>query len=54
VRPPAINTAHRKLVIAADDAPETLFLLSATLEGAGYNFMGASSGAELLALSYLV
>ena len=48
------DPAHRKLVLAADDAPEILFLLGAALKGAGYNFMGTASGAELLALSLRV
>src|SRR5689334_21296256 len=44
----------RKLVIAADDAPEVLLLLKAALTGAGLSFMGAASAAELLALSLRV
>ena len=48
------DPGHRKLVLAADDAPEILFLLGAVLKKAGYNFMGAASGAELLALSLKV
>src|SRR4051812_4167483 len=44
----------RKLVLAADDASEILFLLGASLKGAGYNFMGTESGTELLALSLRV
>jgi DNA-binding response OmpR family regulator len=45
------DRGHRKLVIAADDAPEILALLGAALKGAGYNFMGTASGSECLALS---
>ena len=40
----------RKLVLAADDAPKILFF-GAALKGAGHNFMGTASGAELLGLS---
>ena len=48
------DQGHRKLVIAADDAPEILALVGASLKGAGYNFMGTTSGSECLALSLRV
>lgn len=39
-----------KIVLGVDDEPDNLLMLSALVEGAGYTFMGASSGAQCLTL----
>ena len=47
-----INREHRrsKIVMAVDDAPETLSMLKALVSAAGYSFMGARTGKECLDL----
>jgi DNA-binding response OmpR family regulator len=45
------NTAPRnKVVLAVDDSAEDLALLNAFIMGAGYAFVGASSGEDCLSL----
>lgn len=50
---PSFNNAAAapaKLVVCVDDAPEGLRIVEAAVTAAGYNFLGASSGMECLAL----
>jgi DNA-binding response OmpR family regulator len=46
----AAPAASSKIVVGVDDAPENLALLEAAVRAGGFNFIGASSGDECLAL----
>src|SRR5580692_9511760 len=48
--PVARQSANSKIVVGVDDAPENLALLEAAVRAGGFNFLGASSGAECLTL----
>ena len=39
-----------KIVIGVDDEPDSLQMLASLIEGAGFTFIGASTGAECLSL----
>lgn len=43
-----VYTANRKRILVIEDEPETVFLLKHILRNAGYNVLGAYSGAEAL------
>jgi DNA-binding response OmpR family regulator len=47
---PSKGRRQSKIVIAVDDAPETLAILKASITAAGYMFMGVGSGKECLDL----
>jgi two-component system OmpR family response regulator len=45
------NSRKNKIILGVDDQPENIMMLEALIEGRGYTFFGAGSGAECISLA---